>query len=99
MNLGFLNKHNLLIKLPSSVGGVVDSKITPILNTAIALAGLVAVVMIVYGGYTWITSTGDPEKVTQGRNILVAAVIGMMIVFLARMIIGLVLERLGDGGF
>ena len=88
-----------LIKLPgSSVDDVVSAKVVPFLNWAIVLSGLVAVIMIVYGGYTFITSAGNPEKVEKGRNVLVAAIIGMIIVFLARVIVELVIDTFKEKG-
>jgi uncharacterized membrane protein len=44
------------------------------------------------------TSAGDPDKVTKGRNVVIASIVGMIIVFLARAIVGLVLEKMSEGG-
>jgi hypothetical protein len=44
----------------------------------------------------FITSSGDPEKVGKASKALTAAIVGMVIVFAARLIIGFVID-LGEG--
>lgn len=96
----FFNSNPFLIKPPTGgVQGLIDVKIIPFLNWAIAFSALVAVVMLVYGGYTFMTSAGDQEKVAKGRNVLIAAVVGLIIVMLARMIVLLVFEKIKEGNF
>lgn len=73
-----------------SVGGSIglgnaDLKETVIniLNLALGLLALVAVVMIIIGGFTWLTAGGNEEKVDKAKKIISAAVIGLIIVLLA----------------
>lgn len=74
--------------LPGILGFVAD-----ILNWFIAFSGLVAVIMIVYGGFLLITAAGDPDKISNGGKAITAAVVGMIIVFLAKTIVMFVLEN------
>lgn len=70
----------------SSIGlGNADLKTTVIniLNLALGLMALVAVVMIIIGGFTWLTAGGNEEKVDKAKKIISAAVIGLIIVLLA----------------
>lgn len=70
----------------SSIGlGNADLKTTVIniLNLALGLLALVAVVMIIIGGFTWLTAGGNEEKVDKAKKIISAAVIGLIIVLLA----------------
>ena len=62
---------------------------------ALGLVGSVALVFFVYGGFTMVMSMGSPEKVKKGRDILVAAVIGIIIAFSAYAIVNFVLDALG----
>ena len=48
--------------------------------------------MFVYGGFTMILSFGSAEKFKKGRDILVAAVVGMLIAFGAYLIVNFVLD-------
>lgn len=57
-----------------------------------------AFVFFVYGGFVWIFSFGNSEKVQHGQQILVAAVVGMVIVFSAYILVGFLLEVLGVKG-
>jgi len=54
-----------------------------ILQLVLGLLALVAVVMVIWGGFTWLTSGGNEDKVDQAKKIISAAVIGLIIVLLA----------------
>lgn len=53
------------------------------LSLVLALLGLVAVIMVVWGGFTWLTSGGDEGKVESAKKIISAAVIGLIVVLLS----------------
>jgi hypothetical protein len=58
----------------------------------IGFSAVVCVAMIIVGGYTMITSSGNPEKVEQGQKTLTGAVIGLVICFIAWLIVIFVLK-------
>lgn len=61
----------------------------------LALAtGIAAVILIIVGGITMITSAGNTERVASGRRQIMAAVVGLIIVALAWVIVSFVTERL-----
>lgn len=66
-----------------------------ILNYAYSMAGLVAVAFIIKGGVDYISSQGDPGKTAQGTRTLITAVVGLVIVILARLLTGLILSTAG----
>ncbi len=66
-------------------------------NWLFSIIGILAFVFFVYGGLTMILSFGSAEKVKKGRDILVAAVVGMIIAFGAVLLIKFVLDALGVG--
>ncbi len=53
------------------------------LKLAFAFLGAVAVGFIIYGGITYITSSGDPQKAMKAKRILIYAIVGLVIVLLA----------------
>jgi hypothetical protein len=55
-------------------------------NIAIALA----VLMIVIGGFKWMTSAGDPSKISDAKDQIFAAILGLLIIALAEIIAALV---------
>lgn len=65
--------------------GDVDIKTTAvhILNLVLGFLPLVALVMIMLGGFTWLTSGGNEERVDRAKKTISAAVIGMVLVLLA----------------
>lgn len=54
-----------------------------ILQLVLGLLTFVAVVMVILGGFTWLTAAGNEEKVERAKKIISAAVIGLIIVLLA----------------
>jgi hypothetical protein len=68
--------------------------IARIVRIALGFLGVVALVIILYGGYTIMTSGGSEEKVTQGKRILINAVIGLAIIMSAFAIVQFVLVSL-----
>ena len=54
-----------------------------ILQLVLGLMSLIAVVMVILGGFTWLTAGGNEEKVEKAKKIISAAIIGLIIVLLA----------------
>ena len=62
-----------------------------IINLFSIIVGIVAVIMIIYGGFRYITSGGDSGRVGNAKNTLIYAIIGLIIVALAQFIVHFVL--------
>jgi hypothetical protein len=62
-------------------------------NIIAVLAGLMAVIMIMMGGFSYITSGGSSEKLTTARNRIIYSVVGLLVVVLAWTIINFIIER------
>ena len=56
------------------------------------IAVVVALVFLVWGGVRWILSGGDKSNVESARNTIVAAIVGLVIVFLSYFILNIVLK-------
>lgn len=54
-----------------------------IIQWILGLLGLVAVIMILVGGFKWMTAGGNEEKIESAKKLLTAAIIGLIIVLLA----------------
>ena len=67
----------------------VFSRIT---NTVLLIVGLISVIMLVYGGLRYILSGGDSKKVTDAKNTVLYAIIGLIISLLAFAIVNFVLN-------
>ncbi len=67
-----------------------------IINIFLGFLGIVAVCIVLYGGYLYMTSRGDDEKIGTAKKILVNGSIGLLIVLSAFGITSFVLSRLQD---
>jgi len=82
----------------AAAGGTkTDNAITHTIKVAAdiiaAITGVIAVVMIMVGGFTYITSGGSPEKLTTARNRITYSLMGLAIVALAWAIIRFVIDN------
>ncbi len=64
------------------------------INLLLMLAGGVAVLFIILGGFRYLTSAGNGESVEKGKNTLVNAVIGLTVILLSSLIVRLVTNTL-----
>jgi len=62
-----------------------------VINLVFVVAVVFALFYLVYGGFRWMISTGDKGKVTEAREHIIAAIIGLVIIFLAYFIINIIL--------
>lgn len=67
--------------------------LTNALNLTYFIAGVVAVIIIIIAGLLYVTSSGDPGKVTKAKNTLLYAVVGLVIILLAFTITAFVTGR------
>jgi len=52
----------------------------------ITMGGVVAVIFVIYGGISYVTSAGDPNKLQKSKNMVTYALIGLAIVVLSQII-------------
>jgi len=69
-------------------------------NTILYIVGIIAVIMLIIGGIRYVISGGDAKKVTDAKNTVLYAIIGLIISFLAFAIVNFVISALpsGDNG-
>ena len=76
----------------TTAGGDVSSLVKKIIQILSVVAGIIAVIMIIVAGMKYITSGGDPNKVTAAKKALIYALIGLVIVALAQFMVKYVLS-------
>ena len=78
--------------------GTEDSDLRTILVSVITVLmsflGIVAVVIILIGGFKWMTAAGNEDKVEEAKNMIMAGVIGLIIIMLAWIIVNWVLSTM-----
>ena len=74
-----------------------------IVRVLLGFLGIIAIVIILYGGFVWLTSAGNEEKVGQAKKIITAGIIGLVIIFvsyaIAEFVITQLLSATGAEGF
>lgn len=65
-----------------------------IINVVLGFLGVIAVVIVLFGGFKWMTAGGNDEKVQEAKKLLIAGVIGLAIIFSAYAITSFVLTSL-----
>lgn len=64
-------------------GADLKETVINIIELLLGLMTLVAVSLIIYGGFVWLTAAGNESNVDKAKSIISAAVIGLIIVLLA----------------
>lgn len=62
-------------------------------NIFAAVAGVAAVIFLILSGIKYVTSAGAPDQISKAKEGIIFALVGLLIIVLARAIIGLVLTR------
>lgn len=72
----------------------INNIVHTIVNLLTAIVGIVAVIMIIIGGFRYITSGGNDTSVTAAKNTILYAVIGLVVVALAQVLVRFTLSKL-----
>jgi len=75
----------------------INKIIGQVINGVLGVVGSLALIMFIYGGFTWMTAAGSSEKVTKGKDILVWAVIGLIVIFMSYAFVRLILADILGG--
>jgi len=65
-----------------------------VINVALGFLGIVAVVIILIGGFKWMTAGGNEEKVSEARKLILAGVVGLVIILASWAIARFVMQAL-----
>jgi hypothetical protein len=68
-----------------------------IINAALGIVGSLALLMFIYGGFTWMTAAGNEQSVTKGKDILIWATVGLIVIFSAYALVKFVFTGIGAG--
>jgi cytochrome bd-type quinol oxidase subunit 2 len=71
----------------------VNNIVTTVINLFSLVVGVISVIMIILGGFRYITSGGDSNNVQSAKNTIIYAIIGLVVVALAQFIVQFVLNK------
>ncbi|GEM_PF-2877610 len=70
-----------------TIGLDLDEFVLSIFTYVLSIAGVAALLLIIYGGYNYMVSRGDPEKIKHAREIITAAIIGLLFIIFSFVIL------------
>jgi hypothetical protein len=65
-----------------------------VINILLGFLGIIAVIIILIGGFKWMTAGGNEDQVGEAKKMIVAGIIGLLIILSAYAIATFVLEAL-----
>ena len=68
--------------------------IAAIINVLLGFLGIIAVVLILFGGFKWMTAAGNEDKVAEAKKLMAAGVIGLIIILAAFALATFILNNL-----
>ena len=71
----------------------INNTVWDVINILSVVVGIVAVIMIIVGGFRYITSGGDPNRIASAKNTIIYALIGLLIAAFAQVIVRFVLKQ------
>ncbi|KKQ34771.1 MAG: hypothetical protein US51_C0028G0006 [Microgenomates group bacterium GW2011_GWA2_37_6] len=83
-SLGGFRKLCSQLEIGNLLGGLIQ--------IAFIIAVVIALAFLIFGGIKWITSGGDKTGVEAARNTIVAALVGLVVVFLSYFILNILLK-------
>ena len=84
------NFNNVGVKSDRDIQGT----IAQIINIILGFLGIIAVIIILAGGFKWMTAGGNEAKVGEARKMIIQGVIGLVIIFAAWAIAAFVVTQL-----
>lgn len=72
--------------LKTSISGVIE--------LVLGFLGIIAILVVLYGGFRWLTAGGDTSKVKDAQAVLKNGIIGLVIVLCAYIIVKFVFQSL-----
>jgi hypothetical protein len=73
--------------------GHLPATIAQIIRVALGFLGIVAVVIILFGGFKWMTAGGNDDKVKEAKKLIISGIIGLVIILSAFAIATFVLSQ------
>lgn len=87
-----------LIGSPSPAGtarGDLRDVLLDLINFVLAIVGIIAVAVLIYGGFRYITSIGNEEAVAEAKKTLIYAIVGLVVIGLSAVLVNFVIRGVG----
>lgn len=87
---GLANNPSYPSDVPTLIGNVI--------GTALSMIAVIFFILMVYGGFLWMTAHGDSGQVDKARDTIIAAVIGIIVVLASYAITNFVFKAASGAG-
>jgi len=67
-------------------------------NSFIVLMGALFLLMVIFGGWLWMTARGNDQQVERGKTLIIQATIGFGVVIISRILVEFIIFNLGELG-
>lgn len=67
-----------------------------IISVLLGFLGILAVLLVLWGGFIWMTAAGDDAKIDKAKKLIVSGIIGIVIIFSAWAIANFVITQLAN---
>ena len=64
-----------------------------LISLLLTFVGIIAIVIMLYGGFIWMTAAGNEEKVSKAKKIIASGIIGLIVILSSWLIINFVEEH------
>lgn len=81
------------LKNPLGLGKTVPAILGAIIKGALGIMGGLVLLMVVWGGVTWITAAGSPEKIKAGSQTILWALLGAIVTVASYMILNYIMKQ------
>jgi len=71
-----------------------DERISSFIGIFLSFLGVIFLILMIYGGYNWMTAAGDEKKIDKAKDTIRAAIIGLIIIVAAYAISIFVVSRI-----
>lgn len=96
---GLSNVQSGVTKTETEAGGLtMQQVINTVIGTMLFIVGLLAVVMLIYGGIRYVTSHGDKAQVTAAKETIMYAVVGLVVAIAAFAVVQWITNDVFKGG-
>ncbi|OGY43662.1 MAG: hypothetical protein A3B89_04470 [Candidatus Buchananbacteria bacterium RIFCSPHIGHO2_02_FULL_40_13] len=69
--------------------------INSIIQLLLSFLGILAVIIILWGGFLWMTAAGDDSKVDKAKKLIISGIVGIVIILAAYIIANFAITAVG----
>lgn len=75
-----------------------ESVVAALITSLLAFTGVIFFILVIYGGFLWMTAKGNEDQINKAKKILMSSAIGLAIVMGAYIITVVVVELIESAG-